>query len=762
MRRMKYNKYEKFLKHKMENVLFTGHEPKKLSEMLFDFQIDITRWAIRRGSAAIFADCGLGKTPMQLEWAKSVVEHTKSPVLILAPLAVSKQTCQEGKKFSIDVNICETSRDIVNGINITNYEKLHKFDSIDFSGVVLDESSILKNFTGKYRNQIIERFKYTPYRLACTATPAPNDYMELGNHCEFLGVMTISEMLSMFFVNDSSNVGNWRLKGHASKEFWKWICSWAVMLSKPSDFGYDDNGFILPKLNIYTHIVKSNQKPPDNQLFVLDANTLSERRQARKNTIKVRTEKAAKIIKESDASNDQWLIWCNLNSESKEATKVLNAVEVTGSDDPKIKEERILGFANKNVQKLVTKSKLAGFGMNWQNCHNIIFLGLSDSYEQYYQSIRRCWRFGQEQPVNVHIIITDIERNVIKNILRKDNEATNMREEMTKNMQDISSKSIRGLTQETVEYYTEKTVGNNWELYLGDSVEIIKNIKSETIGYSIFSPPFANLYTYSNSVRDMGNCKSQNDFLEHFAYLIDELFRVMIPGRLVSIHCMNLLATITHDGFIGLKDFRGDIIYLFQQKGFIYHSEVCIWKDPLIQVTRNKVLGLAHKQVVKDSSRCNQGLPDYIVTMRKPGNNPKPIERGRGFEEYIGEMELPKAQKNNDPRKNKFSQEIWQRYASPVWFDIRQTRVLNYTGARSNDDEKHICPLQLDTIERCLELWSTKEDIVLSPFAGVGSEIYCASQMERYGIGIELKESYYRQAIKNLQSLKQHKEKGLF
>lgn len=745
--------YKKFLAKKELINIPSGFEPKKLSPKLFDFQEAITKWSIRKGRSAIFADCGLGKTPMQLEWAKHVNEYTKKPILILAPLAVSKQTKKEGEKFNIDVNIIESQQDINDKINITNYEKLHKFDTSIFSGVVLDESSILKSYTGKYRNFIIEKFFSTPYKLACTATPAPNDFMELGNHCEFLDIMTRAEMLSMFFINDASKTGTWRLKKHGIKNFWRWVCSWAVMLSKPSDLGFEDNGFILPKLNIH-HITVEHGKPLPGALFVKNADTLAERRIARKETIEKRINKANKLID----NNSQWLIWCGLNKESEMASqRIKNAIEVTGSDSPEKKEKNMLGFSNKDVRILITKSKIAGFGMNWQNCNKVIFLSLSDSYEQFYQAVRRCWRFGQEKEVDVYIITADIESNVVENIQRKEADALVMRDNMIKEMQDITKKELKNKSNKISVYETALEKGENWELYLGDSVEIIKSFESNSIGYSIFSPPFASLFTYSDSIRDMGNCKSQEDFLSHFKYLITELYRVIMPGRLVSIHCMNLPSTICNDGFIGMKDFRGEIIRLFEANNFIYHSEVCIWKDPLLQAVRTKVLTLAHKQVVKDSSRCAQGFPDYIVTMRKSGNNKKPISRGRGFEEYIGEREEPQAHKTNDPRTNKYSHEVWQRYASPVWFDIRQTRVLNNEVARNEKDEKHICPLQLDTIERCLELWSLPGDMVLSPFAGIGSEIYCAAKMERYGIGIELKKDYFNQAIKNLNQLKIHK-----
>jgi len=748
--------YNEFLNRKDVVDVKSGFNTDSINPKLYDFQSAIVKWACQRGRAAIFADCGLGKTPMQLEWANQVHKHTNQPILILAPLAVSKQTQREGRKFNIDVQICESQEDVVNGINITNYEKLHKFDAGSFVGIVLDESSILKSYTGKFRTYIIEQFEKTPYKLACTATPAPNDFMELGNHAEFLNVLTRSEMLSLFFINDTANVGTWRLKGHGEEKFWKWICSWAVMLSKPSELGFEDKGFILPELNIVEHVIEYG-KPLEGFLFAQKAETLNERRQARRESISEKLD----LIRSLITHDEKWIVWCDLNSESESVVNNIDGfIEVTGSQEDHIKEERLLGFATGNINHLVTKSKIAGFGLNLQSCHNVIFFGLSDSYESFYQAIRRCWRFGQNSQVNCHIITTDTEGNVVENIKRKEADALRMRREMIDHMQDITKQELSHTSISSFDYKTDVYKTDRYELHLGDNIDLIKNLPDDSVGFSIFSPPFASLFTYTNSIRDMGNCKDKDDFIEHFRYLVTELYRVLMPGRLIAIHCMNLPATITHDGFMGLHDFRGDLIRLFQEQNFIFHSEICIWKDPLVQAVRTKVLSLAHKQVCKDSSRCGQGIPDYIVVMRKPGENPKPIERKHGFTEYIGEREFTNTNFNEDQRKNKLSHEIWQRYASPVWFDIRQTRVLSTDIARDEKDEKHVCPLQLDTIERCMELWSAKGDVVLDPFSGIGSTVYSAVSMGRYGIGFELKESYWKQSIKNLEYLEAKEKQG--
>lgn len=404
--------------------------------MLFGWQKKLVRWSLARGRGALFEDCGLGKTPQQLEWAKHVNLFTGQPVLILAPLAVSRQTQREGEKFGIDVNICRSQDDVKNCINITNYEKLQHFNPQEFSGVVLDESSILKNFTGKIKTKILNLFLNTPYKLCATATPAPNDYTELGNTSEFLSVMTRPEMLAMYFINDTGDTGTWRLKGHVKDNlFWEWISSWAMMMQKPSDVGFNDDNFILPELKIHEHVIPYKGKI--DSLFVEPASTLTERRDARKESMVERVDLAADIV---NNSNDIFLIWCNMNSESDLLKReIKSSVEIKGSDSTEHKEQSMIDFQDNKIKCLVTKPSIAGFGMNWQNCSNMAFVGLSDSYEQYYQAVRRCWRFGQKKEVNAHIITGEREGAVVANIKRKERDAG----DMFKNMVSYMSTSMR-------------------------------------------------------------------------------------------------------------------------------------------------------------------------------------------------------------------------------------------------------------------------------------------------------------------------------
>jgi len=427
--------YEEFLKSKKIENIYSGFDPVDLNDNLFDFQKDIVTWACRRGKAAIFEDCGLGKSIQQLSWANQVCHHTNGNVLIVAPLAVSKQTKREGEKFGIIVNIARCQDDIQPGINITNYEMLDKFHASNFTGVVLDESSILKNYSGKIRNNIIQKFRDTPYKLACTATPSPNDLMELGNHSEFLTDVTRSEMLAMFFVHDSGDTAKWRLKKHAAGEFWEWVCTWAVMIRNPNEIGYDQDGYTLPDLNVIDHCI------PYFMDDVPEKMGLNDRRKARRETITDRCNIAANIVNNSD---ETFIVWCDLNDESKLLTELINdSVEIKGTHKSDHKENSMIGFSENEIKCLVTKPKIAGLGMNWQNCHNQIFVGLSDSYEQYYQAVRRCWRFGQESDVNVHVIYSQKEGTVVDNIRSKEQMHNEMFNTMINAMQPITSQTVK-------------------------------------------------------------------------------------------------------------------------------------------------------------------------------------------------------------------------------------------------------------------------------------------------------------------------------
>lgn len=729
--------YDEFVASKRRSEVATGHQPGELNENLFDFQYAIVSWAVRRGRAAIFADTGLGKTLMQLAWADEVVSHTNGIVVVLAPLAVSEQTIEQGRTFGIEVQRIPAGETPTEpGIWITNYERINAIDFDSLTGIVLDESSILKSHDGKTRTAIIDSCQSIPYRLSCTATPSPNDFEELGNQCEFLGVMTRTEMLATYFVNDAGDTGTWILKGWGQARFWEWMGTWSVVLRSPSDLGFDGSRYDLPGLTYHEHVVRTEAL--GDELFSRPAQTMLERRRAQRESIEARCEALAAVV--NAEPNEPWLIWCHLNDEAELIKSLIDgAVNVQGSDSPESKTKNLLGFAHGDIRVLASKPKIAGYGMNWQHCARVAFVGLDDSFEKFYQAVRRCYRFGQKREVKVHIFTAENEGQILQNIKRKEILHHDMSANMIEHMKDIMNKELSGQENIVDEYREATHTGDGFTVRLGDCVKGARRIPDNSIDYSVFSPPFADLFVYSNSDHDMGNCKDDKEFIAQLKFLIVELFRVIKPGRNVSFHCMNLPTTKMRQGFIGLRDFRGDLIRAFQEAGFVYHSEVCIWKDPVVAMQRTKALGLLHKTIRENSTMSRMGLPDYVVTMRKPGEIAERVTHGD---------DLPVA--------------LWQKYASPIWDDINQSRTLNKLPARDDKDLKHMCPLQLDVIERCIHLWTNPGDTIYSPYTGIGSEGYCAVRMDRKFIGDELKPAYFELACQNIGDAKRNEQEGLF
>jgi len=695
---------------------------------LFSFQRDLVLWALRKGRAAIFADTGLGKTFMQLEWARL----TGKSALIVAPLTVARQTVREGKKIGVSVQYARHQGEIKGAITITNYEMAQHFDPAQFSAVVLDESSILKALAGKMRRKLTEMFADTPYRLCCTATPAPNDRAEIGNHAEFLGVMTRADMLAAFFVHDDDG---WRLKGHAKEPFFRWLASWAMSIRMPSDLGYPDDGFILPPLELEPYFVRAGAVPAGS-LFFTGLKGIRDRLSVRRQTIQQRCEATAAMI---DGQGEQWLVWCGLNAESALLAGMLpDALEVRGDQDMEVKIERIQAFQDGKIRVLVTKPKIAGFGMNFQNCANMVFVGLSDSWESYYQCIRRCYRFGQQHPVRAFIVLSDHEAEIYENVRRKEAVAAEMCSELILRVQAFEEEELRlkAVQQDVCEPKTLTT--KDYTIMLGDSAERLREWDAASVGLSVFSPPFLSLYTYSPTERDVGNSRSVSEFYEHMGFVSRGLLNATMPGRHACVHVAQVPAMIVRDGYIGMKDFRGKTIEHFEQVGWVYHGEVCIDKDPQAQAIRTKSKALLFAQLRRDASWLRPALADYILVFRKPGENAEPIH----------------------PEINN---EQWIQWARPIWYGIRESDTLNVAEARERDDERHICPLQLGTIERCIKLWSNEGELVADPFAGIGSTGYVALMNDRRFVGCELKESYFDTMHRNLERAKQKRsEHSLF
>jgi len=738
--------YQEFLSSKVRFHGATGKDidPAAINPILFGFQRDIASWAIRKGRAAVFADTGLGKTFIQLEWARLIGERA----LIVAPLSVARQTVREARKLGMDIHYTRSGSDLAGGINITNYEMVSEFDPAAFGAVVLDESSILKALSGVTRRKLTAMFADTPYRLACTATPAPNDMTELGNHAEFLGVCTEAEMRAMFFINanlehtyidDSgkawrrkgSNKGGqeWRLKHPAEKPFFRWLASWAMSITKPSDLGYDDNGFILPDLNIIPHFVKA-EYASDDQLFFTHLKGIADRAATRRRTIDARLDLLRDLV---GNDGEQWIVWVGLEDESRAVTDALpGAVEVKGSDSPEYKAATFEAFQDGRHRALVTKLRIGGFGMNFQNARNMAFFGLNDSWETWYQGIRREYRFGQTLPVNVHAILSDLEAEIYHNIQRKDAMATRLRRGLIEQIREYEEGELTMTDPQTFDYRQRTEYGQNWTAMLGDSVERLRELDDNSIDLSVYSPPFADLYTYTDSERDLGNSRDWGQFFAHYRYIIRDVLRVTKPGRLTCVHTSDIPAMASRDGYIGVRDFPGEVIRAYEAEGWVFTGRAFVQKNPQAQAIRVKSKALLFVQLRKDSADSRPALIDQVIIFKKPGDNAVPV--------------TPVAHGEMD-------NETWIEWAHGIWLGIQETDTLQYSVARGEDDEKHICPLQLGTIERCIKLYSNPGETVLTPFGGIGSEGYMAVKLGRRAALCELKPEYFDVLVKNMQAI---------
>lgn len=731
-------KYEDFLKTKKKTSISSGFDvdEKDLNVNLFEHQKYIVKIALKKGRFSLFEDCGLGKTIQFLSWAYQVSKKTNNPVLILSPLAVVKQTIKEGLKFGIELKELK-SDGLIDGIYITNYEQLKNIDCSQFSGVVLDESSILKGRDGKMSRLLIDSFKYTKYKLCCTATPSPNDHMELGQHSEFLGQMSYLEMLAMFFVHDGGETSKWRLRKHAQDSFWKYVCTWSIAMDNPKTIGYNIKGYDLPEIEFIEHIIP--MRNISNNLFGDSIVSATDLHKDLKRSFDDRMKKTCELV---NNSNEQFLIWALKNDEASTLNKLLNdSVNVQGSDKPNVKAENLNGFADEKFKVLITKTSIASFGMNYQQCSNMIFTSYDFKFEAFYQAVRRCYRFGQKKKVKVHILVPESQLNVRKSIIQKEKK----HKEMIKNMSLYSSQTDYKINNSNFMVNSKEVKGKGYHVINGDCVTETAKLEENSIDLCLFSPPFAELYVYSDKESDMGNVSNYKQFEEHFKFLIPQIKRTLKGGRICAIHCMDLPIQKGKEGFIGLRDFSGMLIKWFTEQGFIYHARTTLWKNPVKEMQRTKSLGLLHKTIKKDSAMSRVGIPDYVLFFRNDGENETPITH----------------QDTDASKPNYLPVDLWQKYASPVWMDIDYSRTLQYRSARDKNDEKHICPLQLDTIERIIHLYSNEGDTLLSPFGGIGSEGFQAIKMNRKSVSIELKESYFSKNVINHKYITQEKNSVL-
>lgn len=746
--------YQEFLKSKNKRINNQGIDidMSQVNDKLFDYQKDIVRWAVKKGRCAIFLDTGLGKTFIQLEFARLLGERT----LIIAPLSVTRQTVREAKKLGLTIPYVRKSEDLnsLDLIYITNYEMIDNFNFEWFGTVILDESSILKSIGGVYKRKLIKACSQIKYRMACTATPAPNDNTEIGNHAEMLGICTHAEMLARFFINANkehtiqngedfyiekgSNKGGveWRLKHHAEKYFYEWLSSWAICFTDPKELGYQYN-YQLPKLNIIKHIIPVDVEEACNgELFFTGLKGITDRIEVKRKTVQNKIEKLKEIL-----PYEQTIIWCNLEDEAKEIRKAIDCTEIKGSDTPEWKSEQFEAFQDGTIKNLLCKLRIGGFGMNFQNARNEIFFGLNDSWEQFYQGIRREWRYGQTREVNIHIIITEFEIEIFNNIMRKDAQARRLKKGLIDHIKTYEQGELH--MQETKHEERSEVREVRGRMFIainGDSCEELPKLPPNSIDLSVYSPPFVDLFTYSDSLHDLGNCTNKEEFYGHYAFIIRELLRITKPGRLSCVHTSDIPAMMQRDGYIGVKDFPGDVIRLHEENGWIFHGRAFIAKNPQAQAIRTKSKALLFVQLRKDSSDSRPALVDQILIFKKEGDG------------------IPVCPVDNGEIDN----ETWINWANGLWTGISEGDTLQFYAARDDGDEKHICPLQLGTIERCIKLYSNPGETVLTPFLGIGSEIFQAIKFQRKGIGIELKKSYFDTAIQNLEMAENEYNRTLF
>jgi len=747
--------YLSFLKEK--EILWDGqpiptsYEP---HPAVFPFQVKIIEWAISKGRAAIFADTGLGKTIMQVELARTISDYTEKPVLIVAPLGVAQQTVQQANDI-LDYRICyaKSQDDVLFPVATTNYERLNNFEPNRFGAIILDESSILKSIAGKTKQKLIDNWAGVKYRFAFTATPAPNDIAELANHTAFLGIMSREEMLAKFFTHDGNGYRITKWAEHAG-QFYKWVASWSISLKKPSDIGdFSDEGYNLPQLEIIPVIVDAEYKDDSTTgqktMIFTGLKGITSRAKIRKMTQDAKVAKAIEII--NDNPDDQFIAWSWFNDEADKLERGIDgSCQVAGRHKPEDKLNRFNDFVDGSCRVLVTKPKIAGMGLNFQHSNKAVLCGINDSYEMFYQLIRRQWRFGQQKKVTIYVIFSEFEQAIFENIKKKGEKAEKMSSQLISDVQKVTLNNERDLGHNfDYQIRDNKGVfhGNDFHLMNGDSCERMGEIENNSIDMSVYSPPFDSLYTYSPTARDLGNSKSSEDFYNHYKFIVEELLRVTKPGRVTAVHVADIPAMLSRDGYIGLKDFSGDVIRLYIECGWIFDGRIAIDKNQQAQSIRTHSKALTMTSMEKDRSWIRPALPDYILKFRKPGVNDVLINSDEVTRDMWIELANPIWPSENGDRAEDSG-------LTGVWYGIDEADTLQgFKKARDNKDERHVCPLQLGTIERCIKLWSNPGETVFTPFMGVGSEVYQALKMGRNAIGIELKPSYYQFAVKNMATL---------
>jgi DNA modification methylase len=730
---------------------------------LFDYQKFILSEAIKRQRYAIFADCGLGKTAMFLAWIRRIIPALQGKkVLIISPLMVLNQTLDEEEKFYHErtiediheKNLEEWAKDGKSQIAITNFEKFHEKKELygNVAAIVLDESSILKNGDGKTRTGIIETTRGIPWKVCCSATPAPNDREEYASHATFLEyTRSNNEFFSMFFVNRDNG---WEIKAHGLEAFYQYLSSWSVYLRNPEHYGFLDNLTKLPKpifetINLeWTDEQKKmlgalHKSAMDRKHFLImlskgfykDSNDKIQKIEGNK------INSSLKILAENQGKPT--VIWVTYNYEQQlyiEAFKQTNyrVTAISGETKEEDRVKIIEDFRAGKYDVLISKPKLLGFGLNLPFVTVQVFSGITDSYEQFYQCVRRSHRFGATESVKVYMPVTNAEKRILSNVMRKKDtfefDSNKQETDFIKNLQNDLNKFFNlpfNTKNSDSENLPEFKQGRDWQIFRGDSIKILRNLTPESIDLAVFSPPFANLFTYSNDIADMGNTRDHTEFYLHFEFFLKGLYQAMKQGRIVCCHLSQLAVLKSKEGYVGLHDFRGDLIRLFRRHGFIYFGEWCIAKNPQMQAIKEKVRSLSFAQLESDRIGSRPGLNDYIMIFKKPGEAQARVNDSSG------------------PTRDE-----WINWATGVWSDIKDTDTLNVRGTKGEDDVKHICPMNLQVVRRCVRMYSAPGELVLDPFNGIGTTGVIALEKGRKYLGIELKQEYFEAAISNLEVAK--------
>lgn len=814
----KKERYLKFLEDKIIQTPATGFviDKNSINKILKEHQRDIVHWALDGGNRAIFAQFGLGKTLMQLEIAKHVIAHTGKPFLIGLPLGVKQEFIDDADLLELRIHYVRDMSDVEclhipgkPGIYISNYERIREgnFDPDYFGGVSFDEGDAIRNLDTETTDYIMKNFSRVPFKFIATATPSPNDYTEILNYSQFLGIMDRSQALTRFFQRNSTTAGDLTLYPHKVKEFWLWVRSWSIILQMPSDLGYSDEGYKLPGMKVIYHEVKVKDGEAiidgdgNVKMFRDSSKGLIEASKEKRATLIARVNKAIELIKESP--DDHWIIWHHLEDERKLIEKLLpESKSVYGSQKFDIREDNLIGFKNGRFKYLSTKPRIAGSGCNFQkHCHKAVFVGIDYKFKDFIQAIHRIFRFLQDEEVEIHIIYSDSEHHVLKSLEEK----WLRHNEMIKYMTDIirefglSSTDLTSQLRRTIGVKRKEASGTGWKAIYNDSVIEAYDMKDNSLDMILTSIPFSDQYEYSESYHDMGHNDGNGEFFEQLDFLTPELFRIIKPGRVACIHVKDRIRFSYQNGvgFTSLIDFSGQTVAHFEKHGWHLLGKHFIPTDVVSENAQTYRLGWT--EMCKDGTKMGCGSPEYVLVFRKPPSDnanayadekvsKDKVDYSRGrwqidahamwntngnrllTPEELRSMDLSKISKwwkdycsqnpyeyENHVKLNEDLDDLKKLSASfmllpPkstnfwIWDDINRMRTLN-TSQSKRKKEKHVCPLQFDITDRCIKWYTNVNEVVWDPFAGIMTVPYRCILLNRQGLGSELSENYWRDGV---------------